>query len=302
MNKKYLIFGTKNIGKEDFRLIRFFYLPIIEKEAYILFNYFYDFEFFNEKKEFLNLNDLESIFKMDQVVFEKNKKILEAIGLIRTFYNEEKKVVLIELKKPSTINQILKNHYFSELLIKKIGQNKFNELIERLSEKDYKKEGFSEVSTNFFQIFISDDVKDEVHINDIKSNIEAKQVLNSKRYIEYLTHRLPIPSLEKKVEHYHQLGFSFHALNEILDYCYKINNKINFQYFEKIAKDLFNKKIILHHEVYQELLEKFEYKQKINSKSKPLFDPNETLQNDTEEINNTNVIDDFLKEVEETEW
>lgn len=302
MNKKYLIFGTKNISQEDFRLIRFFYLPIIEKEAYILFNYFYDFEFFNEKKEFLNLSDLEPIFKINQVIFEKNKKILEAIGLIRTFYNEEEKIVLIELKKPSTVTQILKNSYFSDLLIKKIGKNKFEELIERFSEKDYKKEGFSEVSTNFFQIFISDNIKEEVHINDIKSNIEAKQVLNSKRYIEYLTHRQPMPSLEKKVEHYHQQGFSFHALNEILDYCYKINNKINFQYFEKIAKDLYSKKIILHHEVYQELLEKFEYKQKLNSKPKPLFEPFETMGVSIEAENKENTIDDFLKEVEETEW
>lgn len=273
--KLYFVISKFSFTQHDLNNLLYFYLPVIKFNCFALFQYFLSIK---NIEEAVNHEFLERIFGISLEDFDKSRWILESLNLIETFYDPKQKKYFINLKIPLNPSQIDKNPYIKQLVSQKITAKTYSSLILRFNSNIKKNNNpqidtlnFYNLSKKFYEVF---DVNNQKTTNLLAidknfDNKKAKEELNFENYHLYLTKKLIRPRVRNSLESYQkEKNFSNYAINSVIEYSYKVNSQIVFNYMKKILDDLWENKIIKGEDVDIELEEIFKLKQK-NKKKLP---------------------------------
>lgn len=272
--KQYILEHNNNLTRMDKRVVKYIYSIILSEKAISLF--FHLDELINNSliEQKLNLTQLLLLLNLKPNEFHALRRKLEAVGLLRTYESQLYKQCILEMNKPMHPQKIKNNKLFSKEIIKKIGEENFELLIENFNEKKIDKSEYEEITAKFYEEFKLDTnlidttkkvVKSNSHsINNIDPD-EAKKTLDFERYIEFLTKAPILPSISNKIKKYLKSGFDNYALNEISYFCFEVNGKVNFKYFEKVANTLIADGVLKAEDIKVELEHKMLYKKQNSS-------------------------------------
>lgn len=129
-------------------LITKLYLPIIGCNAMSL--YFFFVNQYKLKVYTFELSDILFSLKLSMNDYLKARNTLEAIGLIKTYENENK--LLEVIYSPKSPSKFFDDIIFSGLLIKSVGKHKYNE-IKQLFTNEINRDNCIDISSKFNNIF-----------------------------------------------------------------------------------------------------------------------------------------------------
>ncbi|AWX69539.1 DnaD domain protein [[Mycoplasma] anseris] len=253
--QKFLIENNDNVDHVDLENLRLFYSPILGIKAISFYQYLFDLFSINHHQDTFDLQDTQEFLSFDNSNVIEAREMLEALGLLKS-YKTNDGMLLFELKKPLSANNIVKNKIIANLLIKKIGQKRFDELINKKANFHFNKNSMLEISKKYHEVFDLDNyVHNEVQTYDFELSDQsvAKKQLKSEEYISYILKKEPSPSQLLMIKHLTKLGFQDHQINLFINYSMNINKCIVVKYIEKIAKDYANKKLFEADEIDKEL-------------------------------------------------
>ncbi|MBG0730690.1 DnaD domain protein [Mycoplasma sp. 'Moose RK'] len=275
MMQGYFVISEHNFTNEDINNLLYFYFPLIKSEGLTLYQYFLSIKNSNQA---INYDFLEQIFKINSATFHKNRIILEAVYLIQTFYDNDSKKYIIALKKPLFPIQISKNPYLRPCIVQKITKPVYENLLAWFIKQDKKPQNslvdlhkLANISKKFYEVF--DCKKPEIQLQQqdlllfqgVESN-NAKKVLDFENYHFYLTKEKLRPRLKQiLLQIQTQKDFSNHAINSVIEYCFKVNGKIIKNYIEVILDDLWKNNIKSGSDVELELSQIYQSKMKKSS-------------------------------------
>ncbi|MHA0298369.1 DnaD domain-containing protein [Mesomycoplasma ovipneumoniae] len=284
MHSCYVI-SNSDIDQNDLNNLLYFYFPVVKFQGYLLFQYFLTIKNANEP---INFDFLDKIYSISLDNFNKTREILECLNLIQTFYDSQKEKYFIEIKKPLNSEQIDKNPYLKPLITEKITDKRYLSLIskfknnfEKFDSRQIETDNFHNLSKKFYEIFGQNNQNISTIFNCVKNsdNNEAKKELNFEKYHLFLTGYSMKPRLRNSLLKYvEERSFSNWAINNVIEYCFKVGNQVKFNYIKKILDSLWDDQIISGADVELELEEIFRTKIKNKNKSesaktKKIIDP-----------------------------
>ncbi|BAP39640.1 DnaD domain protein [Metamycoplasma canadense] len=238
---KYLNFYIDNpydISSKDLINLRKLYSPIIGSLGIAFYHHLYDLHNTNKIKKH-DLLETSEFLVLDEEQINKTKEILEGIGLLKTFQDKNGNLIF-KLIKPLNANEISNNILVSSILKSKLGENKFNDLINENAIYSYDENNINDVSKNFFDVF-GKSIKIETKNDDFDFTIinedELLNNLSPEKYIHHFTKRELSPTQIFMLKKIKQLNFDNKAINLFIQYSISINNSIVCNYIEKIAND-----------------------------------------------------------------
>ncbi|ATP59677.1 chromosome replication initiation protein [Mesomycoplasma dispar] len=269
----YFVTSSSNFSQNDLNNLLYFYLPIVKHKCFSLFHYFLTIKNLGET---VNYTFLENVFKIGIEEFHKNREILESLNLIETLYDSSEKKYFINLKTPLNSSQIDKNPYLKSLISDEISLETYSNLMLRFKKKlkisknsQIDTTNFYNLSKKFYEIFglNKENTTNIINFPENFDNKTAKEELNFEDYHLYLTKKLIRPRTRNLLYAYqNEKNFSNYAINSVIEYSYKVNNDIVFNYMKKILDDLWKDEIIKGSDVDLELNEIFKLKIKNSEK------------------------------------
>lgn len=247
-NIKFLTETKEQLTSHDFAIIRQIYAPIIKKDACFLFETLFDFHSMNKQhKIYINQKDLLESSQMKLIEFTMAKKLLEAVGLMRTFESADESKIIFTLNKPLSASRFRQNKFLYGQFLKNSNELAFERF--EFSNKDVviSKDEMNEVSSKFTDMFSVTFEKQTSTLEfEVPSNLkidEALETLIPAKLIFYLAKRRAAPSELALVANLHNLGFSSPSINQLINYSFVINGKLVSKYVQVIANDMIKKDI-----------------------------------------------------------
>ena len=99
------------------------YLPLIGKDAYIVYSVFLSLNH-KEWDQFKIMN----FAGMNQIQFQKAREVLEEFGLVKTYYDVEKKIWLYNVYAPLNANTFFAHDSFGRLYMNTMGSKQYDEM------------------------------------------------------------------------------------------------------------------------------------------------------------------------------
>lgn len=173
---KFRLITYQNLDLDERNVFTLLYQPLIGCDAFTLYLTLWSFidrargkdpEFYHYK--------LYDILRMSPKQFVQARKKLEAIGLIVAYHNEE--VYLYELKSPLSAEEFIKDGSLGAYLFSKIGKDNFDDLVEMFRVTRNEKDGFTNITSNFDEVFSSIPKPIEVK-HDYRKKTKAKIKIN----------------------------------------------------------------------------------------------------------------------------
>lgn len=270
-----------HIHENHLFLIRKLYLPIIGPVSYTFYTFLLDLTQDQKllNKPFFYLKDSLNSLNISEHDFFASKKILEATGLLRTYFCRTSKNFYLVILKPLNFEKFNKNKFLKFQLIKKIGDVEFENLYLKLKTSSWNKENLEETSVKFSDIF---DIKEQEKINistaemDFNKNIsldEAIVSLPSILFIKYLTKKTANLNEINLINFCSKLGFMDSSINLIINYSFIKNSKIVVNFIKKIASDFAEKNLLRFEDI------KFEFNSILDKskQAKDLWDYSESI-------------------------
>ncbi|ALD66762.1 replication initiation and membrane attachment family protein [Spiroplasma cantharicola] len=192
-NFNYRVILKNMIDSSNIKIITYLYQPIMGSKAvslyYSLINESYIFH--DLKKINLSDNRLSKITGISQNSLPKYFKKLEALGLLRTLENKERKTIIFNLYSPLEPSIFFENQVFNNVLISKLGKDDY-ELV-RFSFRDEGEvsieSGYQDTSSKFVEVFgeVKKDIANEAKMikakpkrtNALLNGLDYKQLIKS---------------------------------------------------------------------------------------------------------------------------
>lgn len=186
---KFKLITYQNIDLDERNVLTLLYQPIIGCKAYALYNTLWSLidrsrlkspQYFHSK--------LLDILELTPEAFLKTRKMLEAIGLIVVYQNDE--LLLYELKAPVSAEEFIKDGALGAYLYKKIGKTEFDEISNLFRISNIEKKGFKNITANFDDVFesIPDAIcTDESYVGKCKSKIKINHDFDFDVFLEGLS-------------------------------------------------------------------------------------------------------------------
>lgn len=152
----YEVYLKSLISDVDRETLTMLYQPIIGADAVSLYLTLYaDFKKSKSTNSIQSHEDLCVLMGHNITEIYESRRKLEAIGLIRTYYKEEKNVSFYKylLFAPKTPKDFFDDILFKGLLIEKIGEKRVQSLMRKYKEKELSLDGFNEISDKFTNVF-----------------------------------------------------------------------------------------------------------------------------------------------------
>ncbi len=285
--KKFVVEFNNDISNQDIKNLRNLYTPIIGIESVALYTAFVDQQSFSKKvASYLPFKEIEKLLKIDALAIEKARMNLEAVGLIRTYEKADNVNFIIAVNSPLKIEQFKQNKLLFNKYMAVVGIEQFERFEYLENNKKYSKDEFKEVSAKFQDLFELGKTSDKKSINNTLefSNISVQTIeeaivgLPSAQFVNFLTDKKVSNSLYSNISHLQNVGLQENAINEIVNYSFKVNGKIVANHVFVIGNDLVAKGITSHKEIKAELIEAFGSKTSLDA------DKQETVVNNGESL------------------
>ena len=240
------------LNKQDLLFLRNLYTTIIGRDAILLYQILIDYDYINSEKgtSFFELKDLENTLLMSSEAVVNAKVKLEAVGLIRTFENQDSNKLIFIINKPLNPVNFRNNSILYNKLINGIGDELFERIEFSTKTKKFSKENFKETTSKFQDIFEIETIKEDSNVNTLEINLpaikdkeSAVKGLNSFQFISYVTSDKINESHLLMVQSIMRMGFCSQSINLIINYSFDKNKKIVLNHIKKIAEDMFKKNI-----------------------------------------------------------
>ena len=232
----------QNIDLDERNVITLLYQPIIGCKAYSL--YFTLWSLIDRSRlkspEYTH-RKLFDLLCLTPEAFIEARKILEAIGLLVVYQNDE--LYLYELKAPVTAEEFIKHGSLGSYLYNKIGKTEFEEISNLFRISGVEKNGFKNITTHFDEVFTAIPVEhvetNDDYINRAKPKINMKHQFDFDLFVEGLSKNyVDKRRLTKKVrEQIIQLSFIYN-LDELgmqKAFMDSVDNDRNI-HFDKLVK------------------------------------------------------------------
>lgn len=166
-NSKFNICASFNLSLDDINCVSLLYQPLIGPEACALYLTLNSLILRSNLKS-LEFNHifLYDMLGIDSQTFLKRRKILEAIGLLSTYANNESYIYLI--CPPLSPKSFISDGVLGVMLCSKVGENVFLDLKNRFTVEKIDKKEFKNISAAFDDVFTTSNSNDNI---DIKMNI-----------------------------------------------------------------------------------------------------------------------------------
>ncbi|QNM93841.1 hypothetical protein H9M94_01025 [Mycoplasma sp. Pen4] len=159
MDMKFMYFAvekTVDITSDDLSNFREFYGPFLGADPVFLYHYLIDsVRGFTFKQSSYDFFALTSFLNTTKEQLDKSRKQLEAVGLINTFADNNRNIMVFSIQKPLNASGIKNNKFISDLLRSRIGAENYKNLVDaKLRQSIYKETHLVEdVTTDFFDMF-----------------------------------------------------------------------------------------------------------------------------------------------------
>ena len=305
---KILYFFVENFNKIDLNELNFvrqFYLPIIEHNSTILYEYLFSLDQSDSAyKPGVNIDELSKLISMSMDDLILAKKNLEAVGLIRTFAKNDNKSGLITILKPLTLDKFISNDVLKSNLLKKIGEIMFEKLVLEHKPRPISKNEYIEISAKYFDMFdYSFEKEKEYETNDLKlptfeNHIDAIKSLTPNQYIQFLDKGAMTFGQKEYINFSRNIGLCDQSINTILNYSFECNGRIVVNFVKKITNDLYERNLITLKEITDSLNDSISAR-KSKSATKELdwghFEVRDSSLNEIKEVS----LNDLLEDLEE---
>ncbi len=151
-NTVFKVVTTKHIDHDHRHVMTLLYLPIIGSKAYALYMTLYALT----DRSQLRSPSYPHAFLFDMLhvqkqAFEVVRKKLEACGLLETYSGDEDYVY--ELYLPLSAEMFIKDSPFAPYLLKNIGQNRFDELLDLFKVRRLQLGNYDNITVSFDDVF-----------------------------------------------------------------------------------------------------------------------------------------------------
>lgn len=172
-NSKFNICASFNLSLDDINCLTLLYQPLIGSDALTLYltlnSLIQNTDLKSSSYNHLFLYDMLNI---DEKKFLSVRKILEGIGLLSTYKNENDYIYLI--CSPLTPKAFISDGVLGVMLYSKVGEVVFNNLINRFKVVKIDKSNYTNISASFDDIFTTDNQNGKI-------NLENDYVMDKKR-------------------------------------------------------------------------------------------------------------------------
>lgn len=142
------------------------YLPIIGNISFNIYTFLFNHaQHINQTGiKFFNLLEEIKVLGIGLEEFEKARKLLEAMNLIHTYYDETSQKYWLELIEPLNFLSFIENQKYRSLLISKIGSANYEKL-EYIYTNNHFPQNVVDISTNFKQVFSDEQINSIYQFN-----------------------------------------------------------------------------------------------------------------------------------------
>ena len=187
--EKFKLITYQNIDIDERNVITLLYQPIIGCKAYSLYNTLWSLiDRSRLKSPEYTHRKLFDLLSLNPESFLETRRILEAIGLLVVYQNED--LYLYEIKAPVSAEEFIKHGSLGAYLYNKIGKTEFEEVSSLFRISTTEKTGYKNITASFDDVFqaIHDDVHTEdSYISRSKPKITMKHNFDFDLFVEGLS-------------------------------------------------------------------------------------------------------------------
>ncbi|MEF9961648.1 MAG: DnaD domain protein [Erysipelotrichaceae bacterium] len=200
---------------QDYNVLTMLYLPLIEKDAYLLYQILESIASGN--KRINNHLLIKNLTGLSMELIERNRITLERYLLVKTFYDPIKNQYIYRLNAPLAGDEFLRHEVFGRLYFKAVGKQMFEYAKQNFANNDANREGYQDISDSMNQI-LKDVWKEEDETT--YDHLKPTKVDENETYAKYFNQMRFLNGLSELV--FPSKLRSIHNLKEIA--------KISFQY------------------------------------------------------------------------
>lgn len=156
-NQLYQVFKSRPLTEEGKNALIHLYQPIIGSDAFALYSSFESDIKTASEPAFDSIHmDILSALDFGMSRFIEARKKLEGIGLLKVFSKDDSElgtVYLYELQEPVHPERFFQDELYSFLLLSKVGDRKFQQLVGLFQPKKAETSGYQEVTLNFMEVY-----------------------------------------------------------------------------------------------------------------------------------------------------
>ena len=221
LNTTVKILIGESLSIDDLNVLSLLYMPIIGNRAYTLYMTFYSALNRSSNTRVVKLSDITDLFGITVNALTIERKKLEAIGLLNTYYKENEYVYL--LKAPLSARSFFKDGVLAIYLRNRVGEILFDKLVNIFKLESFNKEGYENVTDLFDNVF-----KDKIdgEIDNIDGYFPDKNINSSIKIGDYkFDYDLFVSSLKLTIEQKRMLTAEIQTNIEKTAYAYNLNEE-----------------------------------------------------------------------------
>lgn len=169
------IYIGQSLSTDDMNVLTSLYMPIIGSTAYTMYMFFYSILDRKANMKEISFKSVLKVLSITEKTFVKERKKIEAIGLMNTYVKDDEAVFL--LKAPLSAKRFIGDPLLNLNLINKVDDDTHKMLIELFRVGIFDKEGYTNVTAAFKEAFsdsIDRFVKEEGLFIDKSDNKSVK--------------------------------------------------------------------------------------------------------------------------------
>ena len=197
----YIVINKSIITDEDIKIISMLYLPIISPTAVMLYNTLLnDLDKLKTMSECFDHAHLLSNLRLSCKELESARNTLEGIGLLKTYLKKDTiNKYIYELYSPVSAHEFFSHPIFNVVLYNNVGKREYERLQEYFKVPKINKEGYTEVTHTFSEVFKSiPHTSQEMYNDNIKKYNKLKLNINTSFDMNFLIETLP-NNIDKKI-------------------------------------------------------------------------------------------------------
>lgn len=222
LNMKVRILIGSSLSIDDLNVLSLLYMPIIGNRAYTLYMTLYSALNRSSNTRVVELRDITDLFGITINTLNTDRKRLEAIGLMNTYYKDDEYVLL--LKAPFSARHFFNDCILGIYLRNRVGNALFEKLLNLFKVESFNKEGYKNITETFDNVFkdkIDDDIVEytDGYLIDKKAN-ESLKIGEYNFDYDYFIQQLNLPIVKKN-----SLTAEFQDTIEKTAYAYNLNEE-----------------------------------------------------------------------------
>ena len=197
----YKVINKSIITEQDLKILNMLYLPLIGPTALSLYNILVnDLDNLKQASPIISHAHLLSNLHISLKELLESRTILEGIGLLKTYIKQDTiNNYIYELYSPVSAHEFFSHPIFNIVLYNNAGKNEYEKLVEYFKTPKISKEGYSEITHTFNQVFKSIPYTSlDIYNDNIRKYNKLKLKIDSNFDMNFLIESMP-KQIDKKI-------------------------------------------------------------------------------------------------------